>query len=280
MQERKVGLFSIGSLEEKLSLILTPLLQASDLEISIYQNYAYPRDITDELVHEIDRHLQRKKIGGVVFDLRIHGWKNSSCLKRSRILSRSLQKVCDDLRVSHSIILSNGDFFLGNALGFLAEKMEAQKVLEGKGPLDLNKFVLEVGGEILLMTKKARQRIAAKKILRDKIISGELSATRPNRLKKTLLTSLKEGFVHSLDLGKLNALRSLLCSVHPGIGFFLLKKIGDWIGKGDPIVKLYSPKGQKTPALQAECQKIFVLRNTPLPHQPVILEKMDLKIHE
>jgi thymidine phosphorylase len=276
---KNVRLISIGSLEEKLFFCLSPLLLSSNIKI-IFQSYAYPRELTLESIHDISHHLHQTQTRYVIFDLRIHNWRNPHQLERSRFLSQSLQDLCDQLRINHSIILSNGDLFLGNALGIIAEKKEAQKVLKGEGPLDLIKFVLEIGVDILLVTKKAHQRLDAKKSLRDKIISGELSSSRFDFPYKKSLTSLKKGYIHHFVLDKILALRYYLCSTHPETGLILIKKPGDWIAIGDAIVTMYGPKNQQSPVDQETCQKLLALSSKPPHHQPFFLERMGLKIYE
>ncbi|UCE39826.1 MAG: hypothetical protein JSV17_10080 [Candidatus Aminicenantes bacterium] len=275
----KVGLFSVGSFEEKLPLVLSPLLFSSDLILSNYKNFAYPRGLSVELITEIKNQLQKTNIKIIVFDLRIHGWINTPTLRRSRILSKSLQDLCDGLQISNSIILSNGDNLIGKAVGVFSENMEAKEVLRGKGPPDLTKFALEIGADFLMMTEKAHQRIEAKKWLRDKIIKGELHSSQPYFAEITTISSHKKGYVHHFVLDKLHALRAFLSSTHPGIGFFLTKKPGDWVAKGDAIVDVYHPKGQKNPLRQEACQKIFKLSADPPNHQPLILERLGLNLH-
>jgi len=275
----KVGLFSIGSLEEKTLLVLSPLLLSSNLVLSRHTNFEYPKTLSLELINEIKFSLQKENFKSVVFDLRIHDWTNAPHLKHSRILSQSLQDICDDLQINNSIILSNGGQLLGNAVGVFSEKMEAMGVLRSEGPLDLTKFALEIGTDLLLMTKKACERIEAKKCLRDQIINGEFPSFHLDFTEKRKFLSQKKGYVHHLAMDRLHALRSYLTSAHPGIGLSLTKKPGDWIAKGDTIADVYLPKGQKNPIKQETCQRIFVISNDPPNHQPLILERLGLNIY-
>ena len=273
------GLISIGSLEDKLPIILTPLLSSSGIILESCKNFAYPRELSVELIDKIKHQLQKKNIKSVVFDLRIQGWTNTPNLKRSRILSRSLQDFCDNLRINNSIFLSNGDHFFGNAVGRFSEKMEAREVLGGEGPPDLTKLALEIGSDYLLMTQKAHQRIEAKKQLRDKIISGEFTSSRPGFAEKTAIPSRKKGYIHHLALDKLNALRINLSLAHPGLGLVLSKKPGDWVAKGDVVANVYVPEGQRNPIEQRTFQELLVMSHAPPNHQLLMLERLGLNIH-
>jgi pyrimidine-nucleoside phosphorylase len=279
VEEENAGFISIGSLEEKLPTVLVPLLSSSDIILGNCKNYTYPRELSVELIDEIKLLLQKKNIKSVVFDLRIHGWTDTPNLKRSRILARSLQDLCDDLQINNSIFLSNGDHFFGNAVGRYSEKMEAREVLRGEGPPDLTKFALEIGADYMLMTQKARLRTVAKKQLRDKIISGEIAPSRPGFAEKTAMPSKKNGYIHHIALDKLNALRTYLSIIHPELGLQLAKKPGDWVAKGETVADVCIPEGQKNPIKQKTCQELFVMFNTPPNHHPLILERLGLNIH-
>ena len=49
----KVGLISIGSIEEKIPYILYPLLLSSNVVFSFYKNYGYPKALSIEIIYEI-----------------------------------------------------------------------------------------------------------------------------------------------------------------------------------------------------------------------------------
>ena len=278
-EAERVGLISIGSLEEKIPFILHPLLLSSDVVFGLYKNYDYPQDLSIELLNEIDGLLQTKNVKNIVFDLRIHNWTNTPCLRHARILSLKLQDISNDLEINSSIILSNGSQLMGNAVGVLSEKMEVSDILKGEGPPDLTKFAIEIGADFLMMTKKADQRIEAKKWLRDKILSGELSPSSPDFSEKWKYLSLKKGYVHHLAMAELHTLKSELTNTHPGICLFLKKKAGDWVEKGEDLIEFLLPQGQKNSLKQEACQKVFVLSTDPPNHQPLILERFGLNLH-
>jgi len=285
----KVGLFSIGSLEDKIPYVLYPLLLSSNIALSVYKNYKYPKDLSLELISEIKSSLRKENMKYVIFDLRIQNWTNTRYYNHSRLLSQSLQDNCDELEINSSIILSNGDQLIGNTVGVFTEMMEAGEVLGGKGPADLTKFALEIGADFLLMTRKAQQSLDAKKWLRDKIISGELSETGKKTITQAAsfldlterfrLFSPRNGYVHHLAMDGLHALKSELTNTHPGICIFLKKKPGDRIEKGENMIELYLPMGQKNSLKQETCQKVFDISSDPPNHQPLMLERLGLNLH-
>lgn len=285
----KVGLISIGSLEVKIPFVLYPLLLSADIVLSVYKNYDYPQDLSIEVIDEIKSLLHNEKVKGVFFDLRVHNWTNNQYAKHSRILTQSLQEMCRDLEMTSSIILSNGGQLIGNAVGEFYEMMEAGEVLTGEGPLDLTKFALEIGADLLIMMKRSQQRIEAKKWLRDKIVSRELTDAGNELLsqassffvftEKIKYSSIKKGYVHHLAMSELHTLRSELASTHPGIGFSFIKKTGDWVEKGDDIIEVCLPKGQENPFKEGTFQNTLVISTDPPDYQPLILERPGLRSH-
>lgn len=281
----KVGLFSFGSVEEKMPFVMYPYLLSSDVLLCAYKNYDYPEDLSVEITEGIKSLLRTENLKGVVFDVRVPDWTNIQNLRHARDLSLSLLKICSDLAITSSATLSNGCQLIGNAVGLFYEMMEARDVLKGEGPSDLTKFTLEIGADFLLMTKRARERIKAKKRLRDQIVNGtfieaseEISSQISSWIvssEKIRISTQKKGFVHYLAMNKIHSLKSKLAAAHPGNGFSLIKKPGDWIEIGDDIVEVLLPKGQKNPLEDKAFKKAFVITNDPSYHQPLILEKID-----
>lgn len=281
----KVGLFSFGSAEEKVPFVLYPYLLSSRVVLCAYKSYDYPEDLSVELTEEIKSLLRTGNLKGVVFDVRVHDWTHVQNLRHARTLSLSLLKICRDLAITSSAILSNGGQLIGNAVGSFYEMMEAGDVLKGGGPPDLIKFTLEIGTEFLLMTKRAGEKIEAKKRLRDQIFRGkfieaseEISSQISSCIissEKIRITSQKKGYVHQLAMNKIHSLKSELASAHPGNGFSLIKKPGDWIEIGDDIVELFLAEGRKNPLEDEAFKKVFLITADPPCHQPLILEKIN-----
>jgi pyrimidine-nucleoside phosphorylase len=278
----KAGLITIGSFEDKIPFILYPILLTADIVLYPYKNFHCPQDISVEVIDEIKDLIQKKKMKSVVIDLRVQNWSDNRILRHSRALSSSLQDICLDFSIDSSIILSNGDQLIGNAVGPLYEMIEACKVLKGEGPPDLTKFALEISAELLVATKKAQHRRDAKTWLRDKIIDRDFSGTETEitsqasfptvSTRKIKFSSQKPGYIHHLAMNELHSLRSALAAVNLGIGFSLIGKAGDRIEPGDDIFEVYLPEGQQNPLDEKAYQRALVISSDPPDHQPLILE--------
>jgi len=280
---------SFGALEDKAPLILSPLVLPADVTLILYKNYDYPGIHVDDLLKTVHSVLQEKELTGIVFDLRVSGWPDVQSLIRARNLSRSLQNISDSLKVNSSVFLSNGHQPMGKAIGATLELLEAAEVLNGKGPPDLTKFILEIGTDLLLLAKKFQQKSEAKKFLKNKILEGKAVTTLkklnedfpPNisEKEKMRILSSQRGYVYQISMESLLRIKSKLISSLPRNGFTILKKIGDRTEKGDHLVEVFPIKGQHIHPLELDILKAFVITSNPPDFQPLILERPEIRIH-
>ncbi|MBN1271739.1 MAG: hypothetical protein JXB26_05655 [Candidatus Aminicenantes bacterium] len=151
---------------------------------------------------------------------------------------------------------------LGRFFGLACELREIRKTLTAEGALELLKLSFELAVEILLMSGKAQDRNGAKNKLKNALTSGKaldsfdqlfldqgadpvyfqnlfFSENRPVKI----LRSKKQGFLQSirndilLEVRKKMYERASLPSNFDGVG--LLKKTGDWISEGDPMLQIH-----------------------------------------
>ncbi len=283
-----VGIISIGSHEEKILFVLSRLMSSTGVILSLSENFDYPQGRLEELIYWIESTLQHKGVRGVVFDVRVREWPEYEPLETAQALSQVLQDICSRQQISSSVFLTNGCQPLGNFMGTQFEIIEAEGVLGGRGPLDLTKFALEIGSDLLLMAKKARQRRDGKQILRDKIIRDEISFSGEKMLaessslfpslKKMTISSKKKGYVHHLAVDEIHSLKWELTLSFNGSGFALLKKTGDPIEKGEGIVRVFQVGEEKKPPWESKFRKAFKIFSDPPEFQPFILERSELRL--
>lgn len=288
--KENAALFSIGSMGLRIPLALHPLLLSSDIALSVYRCFEYPKELSIELIDDIKSTLRTENTKNVVFDLRIHNWTDAGHFQGIRHLALMLREYCSEMEINSSTILSNGKHFIGTALGVYPEILEANSVLRGIGPPDLTKFILEIGAEFLLMRGRSSQKHDAKKWLRDRIIEGELSVSAPEilgqdvsslaRVKKHKIYSSEKGYVHHLDLDALWSFKSGPASFHPVIGLSLSKRPGDWLDVGTELLEVFLPEKMELPIKGKSLEKIYILSDNPPEHQPFILERFPLKMPE
>ncbi len=224
----------------------------------------------------------------MVFDLRVYGWSETQSLKKARDLGQSLQNICDDLQINSSVFLCNGHQPLGNAFGTTYEFIEAGNVLKGEGPFDLKKHAIEIGSDLLLLTKKFQQKIEAKKFIKDEIIEGraihksmifkECAPSDVSVKKNTEISSPRNGYIHCLSMKAILETKSTLGFSCPGNGMRIIKKVGDRTEKGDLLVEIFAPQNKEMYRIRKDIQKAYIISAKPPDFQPLILERPGIRM--
>ena len=163
---------------------------------------------------------------------------------------------------------------LGYAVGNALEVKEAVGILRGEiGAKDLLEDCLILGSYLVYGAKRATSPKEAKKLLMETITSGkayekfeELVMTQGGDLHTIRdldllapasiiqeVTSKEEGFVTSFSTGELGMVSLMLGggrtkkedSIDPAVGFWLKKKLGDPVKKGEPLAVFYANSKEK-----------------------------------
>ena len=157
---------------------------------------------------------------------------------------------------------------LGCAIGNAVEVVEAIDTLAGNGPSDLVALVIELGGEMLLMSDVAVTREAAKSIIAKSLANrkglfklAELIAAQggdrsvidhpdllPQPRMKLEIASETSGYVAAIDAFEVGLASRILGagrttkdgSIDLSIGIYLNKKIGDSVKTGETLAVLHS----------------------------------------
>jgi pyrimidine-nucleoside phosphorylase len=157
---------------------------------------------------------------------------------------------------------------LGRAIGNAIEVVEAIDTLAGNGPSDLVALVIELGGEMLLMSDVAVTREAAKSIIAKSLANrkglvklAELIAAQggdrsvidhpdllPQPRMKLEIASETSGYVAAIDAFEVGLASRILGagrttkdgSIDLSIGIYLNKKIGDSVKTGETLAVLHS----------------------------------------
>jgi pyrimidine-nucleoside phosphorylase len=257
------------------------------VDLFLYKNYEFPKSRVDFLLRNIQSILDKQRPYGIVFDLRVCGWPETQSLRKARDLSQSLQNICDNLKINSSVFLTNGHQPLGNAFGTKYERIEAGNVLKGKGPFDLKKYAMEIGSDLLLLTKKFQQKIEAKKYIKDEIIEGRaaykpmaIKESSPSNIssKKIGISSHRKGYIHRLSMEAIFETKSKLSPSCHGNGLRLVKKVGDRTEKGDLLLEIFTPQNKEMHRIRKEIQKAYTITAKPPDFQPLILERPGIRM--
>lgn len=165
-------------------------------------------------------------------------------------------------------VVTNMDQPLGRAVGNALEVKEAILTLRGEGPPDLEELCLTLGGWMLRLAGKARDREEGKAVLKDMIKTGAALAKfkelvgrqhgneaavddfslLPACVEKVKVKAEQGGYVHRLKAEAVGMAAMSLgagrekkdSEIDPAVGIVLEKKVGDSVESGTPLAVLHA----------------------------------------
>lgn len=195
-----------------------------------------------------------------------------SSLEDAKELANTMVAIGKSLNRETVAILSKMDQPLGRAIGNSLEVLEAIEILKGSGPQDLLEVCLELASWMLVLGKKAEDTQDARGILEESLQSGSAwekfldfvaaqGGDRESVIKsqlylspiQTVYQAEKAGIIQNIDAKKIGLAAMTLgagretkeSEIDYGAGVYLLKKTGDFVQAGEPIMKLYSSSEDK-----------------------------------
>ena len=231
------------------------------------------RDVTAtvESIPLIASSVMSKKLAAgarsIVLDVKVGSGSFMKDIEKARLLAEKMTAIGKSAGRRMAAVLTNMDVPLGYAVGNSLEVAEAVRVLEGKGPADLTEVSLVLAshmlslatGTALTQARKECERAltdgSAKRKLCEMVASqgGDASYIEdPGRFPKAELLSDVispcDGYLSHMDADKIGAASSVLgagrekkgAPIDHSAGVVLVKKTGDPVRRGEPIVRLYT----------------------------------------
>lgn len=265
------------------------------------------RDVTGtvESVPLITASILSKKlaegIGGLVLDVKVGRGAFMKSEHDARTLANALLRVSAGAGTRARALLTNMDTPLGHTIGNAIETREALQVLHGRGPRDVTELTLELGAHMLLLAGIHDTVQGARAALHDVVENGaalDVMARivqaqggdpavvhNPQSLDPAggeVLTAPRTGHVvdiHPRELGlvaiTLGAGRERITdSIDPAAGLVLHKKLGDPVGRGEPLVTVHT----RRPEVNTErILGAIHITDAPPPQSapPLIIERME-----
>jgi len=232
------------------------------------------RDVTGTVnnVSLIASSIMSKKLAcgadATVIDIKVGHGAFMKTLKEAEVLAETMIGIGSKMSRKVIAVITSMNEPLGLAVGNALEVKEAIDTLKGKGPKDLTELCLELGANMLVLGKVAKDHEEGVEKLQKLIESGkafekfkefvssqggDLSVIEQTELlpstkySKTYLAN-SEGYIselNALDIGlasmKLGAGRETQKSIIDyGAGVLLTKKTGNYVKKDDVLATLYS----------------------------------------
>lgn len=266
------------------------------------------RDVTAtvECIPLIASSIMSKKmaegIDGLVLDVKVGSGAFMKRVEDARLLARTMMEIGHGLGKTVVTLLTDMDQPLGLAVGNTLEVEEAIAVLQGTAPADLTECTLALGAEMLVMGKVAADLEHARELLaravRDgtglqkfrEIVQGQGGDVRavddfsrlPHARFECTVVSSKSGYVTRMDTEALGLAAMALGAgrekkedtIDPGVGFSLLKKLGDAVQVGEPLVRVHYNAEGRLAAVKGRVLNAYVVGSEKPAVRALVLERL------
>lgn len=293
---KKIGLAMIGQTEE-----LTP----ADKKL-----YAL-RDVTATVdsIPLISASIMSKKIAegidGLVLDVKVGAGAFMTNFAVAKKLAKTMITIGKRMGKKVTAFITDMNQPLGKTMGNTLEVIESIEALQGKGEKALMKLVFTLGEEMLILSKKAKNKIQARKILKAAIANGKaLNKFREliknqggndkvindyNLLPKAKyhinVKSIKSGYIAKMDTQRIGMLgielgagrEEIEDKIDPAVGFIFNKKIGDWVKKGESLASLLTNNKTLAKDIAKRLAECYTFKNQRVPKPKLIISHLNSK---
>lgn len=216
-------------------------------------------------------------------------------LAEARALAMSLVSTAKEFGLKSSALLTSMEQPTGRMVGNALEVKEAIEALQGNGTPDMMELVGALASELLIATEKAENPAAAKTMIerefesarayekfREMVLAqGGDPGAKLNFAPCEVLSADGSGFLASIDGSKVGyALIALgggrikkTDAVDPSVGFEFLKRLGDEVRTGEPLVGVFAHSRGKEEAISL-LRKAIVVADEPPKVRPLVLERI------
>jgi len=246
-----------------------------------------------------------ESLNGLVMDVKCGRGAFMAARDSARELARSLREVGRRLELPVSGWITAMDQPLGRTAGNRVEVAEAVRLLQGEGPEDtrtitlaLTARMLRLGGLVQtdadaypLMEQALRTGAAFRtfaKMVRlhggDPTFLEDPAAIEGRAAAKASLASPEQGWIVDVDAQAVGRAVLLLGAgrttiedrVDPDAGVSSLKKVGDFVEKGQPLAELHASTLDRIEAARPWLARAFRIGEAPPPATPLLLEDLDM----
>lgn len=291
-------LSEIGRITEQVGCVIT----GATAEIAPADKKLYAlRDVTATVasIPLITASIMSKKLAegldALVLDVK---WGNGAFMKtveQARSLAQSLVATGRNMGVATTALVTDMNQPLGRTAGNAIEVNEAVATLSGRGPPDLVAKTLALGAELLFSTRRARDSMEARELLRTQIENGNaltkfsemvtaqggsLDAPRPVA-PLLILHSKRTGWLSRIETEQLGwaviamggGRRTLTDSINHSVGLEVLVRLGDRIERGEPLVHLFA-ESMAAKRAQFYLENAFEISDEPVSPPQLIVERI------
>lgn len=263
------------------------------------------RDVTGtiESIPLISASIMSKKLAAgadaIVLDVKVGSGAFMKTLEDARMLARTMVNIGNGAGKRTVAVITDMDRPLGKAIGNALEVKEAIDVLSGKGPEDITEVCITLAGKMLELSgkgdfnecaslaeetlkdgralEKLRQMIKAQKGSDEVIDDADLL---PHTRFKMEYKASSGGYLNSIISDKLGMASMLLgagratkeSKIDPAAGIVLIKKPGDKVEAGEPIMILHANSEELFEGSMKVLNEAVIISDSPSEKTPLIID--------
>lgn len=249
--------------------------QTGDLVPADKKLYAL-RDVTATVdnISLIAASIMSKKLASgsdaIVLDVKTGSGAFMKSLQDAEALAKTMVDIGNSAGKKTIALVTDMNQPLGNAVGNILEVIEAIEILKGNEDGDLKRISIAIASEMLIVSGIARNNEEAESKIHQAIENGSgLKALQsmiqaqggkpecvhnfellPKALEEYDIISDRDGYIQSFDTEKIGLAALSLGAgrlkksdkIDPAVGFWLKKRLGEKVTKGDVLARVYSGK--------------------------------------
>jgi pyrimidine-nucleoside phosphorylase len=246
--------------------------------------------------------MSKKLAGGadaIVLDVKVGRGAFVRTVDEAIQLAQLMMQIGRNLGRKMAAVISSMEQPLGNAVGNALEVWEAIETLRGHGPPDFTEHALIVATQMLLLSERVTEEMAARSMILEAIASGraldkfrefveaqggdgrvidDRERLPQARLKYEVLSS-QAGFVAAVDAREVGLAVVDLGggrihkedSIDHAVGVVLHAKTGDWIATGQPLATIYANDENALATAAARLTQAYAFSTVSVIPPPLVL---------
>ena len=243
-------------------------------------------------------------IDGLVLDVKVGSGAFMKTLDDARALARTLVGIGRGAGKQVTAFLTDMDQPLGRRIGNAIEVREAILTLTGRGEPDVREVTLALGAEMLQLAKLAGDEVSARMKLVRAIDTGAaleklaavvaaqggdpraiLDGKLPEVATASVVIATRKGVVQSIDAEEIGLAALALGAgrarkedtIDPAVGMELLRKVGEPVGRSEPLVALHHRDGRGLEEARRRVERAYRISDEPArpkSDRPLVIEVM------
>jgi pyrimidine-nucleoside phosphorylase len=246
-----------------------------------------------------------ENLDGLVLDVKVGSGAFMRQREQAEQLARTLVDLAWAMGCPAVAWLTAMDVPLGRAVGNASELLEAVDVLRGAGPEDVRTLTLRLGAEMLVLGRAAGSIPEAERRLAAVIADGsglerfrglvraqggdpallERPSVLLGRLETTEVRAARAGVLAGVDTLAVGLAEVLLGAgrtrsddaIDPGVGFTILRRPGERVEPGEPLVSVHHRAGQDVSEVCHRLAGAFRIADRPEPTLPLLVTRLEVR---